>query len=741
VSDQLNQDQKIVQEGRSYTFKDAEVPLRDQVIQKLVKKLEDRNIGKQLTQIYQQANTHRQDFLERQEAMLAEYDEFLEPIYEPAQEWSSTLHLPIAFTIAKTYHARMLAALIGIEPPFTVKARQEANTDRAPLIQEFLAYTLKSWANYNHGVDEALDMWLWHWITRGVGILKVRWDKVYTRYVDVKKKQVPGDLAQVPNPETGEITIVRMPKDEEYEEEVTKEVFNGPVIECIPFEDVVIVGGQGDPQLADYVFHSSYMTASDLHQLVDQKVFRKEAVEEVINHGEDRQMSDAANSTKDTQAQAAGMAGTDKEFDLKRYQIIECNAKIDVDECGINTDVVIWFHRQTGTILRATYLRRIMPEGLRNLFKIDFHKRFGQDYGVGIIELVYSLTKEIDAIHNMKVDFGLLSTMPFGFYRPTSSLSEERLPYEPGTLLPLDNPQTDVYFPQLGNRTSFGMQEEEVLRAYIERLTSVSDLNLGVVGGQGATRTATGTRALLGESNANLDVYLRRMNRGWKRALTYLFHMLQIKTPPGFQFRILGDDGNLYWETIKSPEELAGMYDFELEGNSANSNKSIQLETAQQIFQLVSNPLDIQLGIVTPLERYSAMKNLMQCMGVKDFGRYIRKPQGVVRIFTPEEMANRVLAGTDTPWTPEQDLQGYIAYVDHILEHDELLGQFNEEQTIRVVKKQREAQAMLQSIQQQQAQAANAAQIQMNAGLSQAPTNTPMGTQGPPQVPTAPEGE
>jgi hypothetical protein len=51
------------------------------------------------------------------------------------------------------------------------------------------------------------------------------------------------------------------------------------------------------------------------------------------------------------------------------------------------------------------------------------------------------------------------------------------------------------------------------------------------------------------------------------------------------------------------------------------------------------------------------------------------------------------------------------------MDHDEILGQFNEAQTVSLAKKASEAQAMLQAAQAQQAQVANAQQMQMNAAM------------------------
>ncbi len=734
-------DQDLVKDGRENTLKDTEdlkvvVPLRDQIVNKLVKKLEELKEGQRTVEIWQQGNDRRADWLERQQVLLENFDEFIEPIYDATNDWSSTLHLPITLTMCKTFHARFLAALLGIDPPFNVRARQSANVDRAALIEQLMRYTLQSWVNNYQGIEDVVDAWLWSWVTSGSGILKSRWDRRYTRYIDVvNKKKVVGSIG-VPTQEG--IQIVPQEVDEEVEEEVTKEIFNGPMLEFKQNQDVLLVGGGGDPQEADEVIDGSgYYTASQLWSLVDQGIFREEQVKELINSGENRKGDQYNQAINDQQNASSGMSGVDNESDHKRYHVLERYARIDVDGSGIAADVILWVARESGDILRATYLYRQSKTGLRPFFKIDFHKRHGMDVGIGLPELLYTLQREIDAVHNIRLDFGIISSMPFGFFRPTSSLSDERMPLEPGTLIPLDNPQTDVFFPQLGNRTTFTQQEEASLYGYIERMVSISDINLGMTGSQGAARTAYGARALLGESSSNLDVFLRRMNRGWKRAIVYLFHMLQERLPDGFQFRILGDDGSQYWETIDSKDQLCGLYDFEIESNSANSNKQIQIEQSAQILQTIANPLFIQMGMVTPINLYNAVKNLFSAQGIRDYSKYVSKPTNSMRVYTPEELANSALAGVDIPLDPTQDLQGFVGYFEHIMKHDEILGQFSEQQTISLARKAMEAQQMLQAIQAQQAQVQNSQQMQMNASMA-APT--PQGA-GQSAAQPAPAGE
>jgi hypothetical protein len=363
-------------------------------------------------------------------------------------------------------------------------------------------------------------------------------------------------------------------------------------------------------------------------------------------------------------------------------------------------------------------LHRINKNGKCPIKKIDFIRRPEQEYGMGLAEILHPISVEMDAMHNMRIDFGLLSTMPFGFYRPTSSIDPETIQLEPGALIPVDNPQTDVVFPQLGNRTAFGAQEEGALQALVERLTGVNDLSLGVLSGsQGATRTATGARALVGEMSANLDVFLRRLNLGWKQVLEHCIDLLQQRLPIDYCYRVTGDYNAQYWKKVNSREEIRGDFDIEVSPNSASSNQQILEQRAMEILQLTSNPLDIQLGIISPLERYEAIKNALKARGVKEVSKYIRKPAEITRLLSPEEEANRILRGLEVPVDMNADHMGFVQFVQGLFKEPELLGQFGPDEVVLLQAQAQRHMQMMAAMKQMAAQQNNRQQIMQNTNL------------------------
>lgn len=724
---QVLDDKEVLKSRRPDRLKDAEASARDQIPAKLLRTLKEAKIGQKIDRMISAGDSDRAQWLERQREYLADYDEFLESDAEGPFEGSSNLHLPMPLIVARALHARFLQALLGVEPYFTLKARTEGQMDRAAMVSDVMSYALKTWGNYNQGVEAALDTWLWNWVVTGTGLLKLRWQCCWESFIDVVDEEVEAP----PQYDGATNSLIPRKATKGVEKKVTKKWFEGPVFECIDAEDLLIIGGSGDIQTADSVHHTQYLTANELWSYADQGIFDEDAVRAVIDAGPDHKIGRQGSTIKQERANNAGQTQVDTETDLDRYEIVESYLNYDVDGSGLTSKIVVWTHRKTRAELRATYLRRVNKSGEIPIFKIDFHRRPGQTYGVGIVEMMHPITKEMDAIHNIRIDSGMITNMPMFFYRPTSSINPETIQFEPGAGVPVDDPQRDVVVPQWGNKTAGWAQEEQALQTLLERLTGMSDLTFGAMSGtQGATRTASGVRALMGEQNSNLDVFLRRLNRGWGQALRCLLHFLQQRIPAGLSFRITGESGNDYWRYVRSEQDIAGDYDIEVSPNTANSNKQIQIEQASQVLQLVSNPLYIQTGVVGAPQIYEAIKNFLKQYGVKDYGRYAQPPAGYSYVPTPQEEIQRVVRGMEVPVLPNADHQGFLAAFQEIVDSDDLLGQLTQEQTVALAAQAQKHEQMMQALAQQAAQVANVSQQNINsqaAAGSANPAANPMG--------------
>lgn len=728
MSDIQNEADVVLDGRRNKLGEEAKAPLREQSVAKLVRILNEDNVGLKITRAWDTKTMEIGEQLRRQEAYLDDLDNFrTQEGGSNAFGGTSNLHIPLAFTVIKSYHARFFDALFSVDPPFSAKARREDGTDSVQLVEDLMKFSLMTWSNRGQGIEAAMDTFIWLWCSTGTAIMKSRWLTEYERYTKISKRYVPKSplLQEMPDG-----TVVQIPQFDavEEEQEVTERTQYCPQQDVINLEDFRIIGGKGDIDLADMLLHRDYMDASVLWTGVDRGIYAEEVVEAIVQTGGDNPLSpgDSTGTIKQMRQLKAGDSGFSQENERTLYEVIEACMKYDVDGSGITTEIVVLVEKRTSKILTANYLRRMRSDGRRPYAIAYFHKRPGEDFGMGLCEILAPLTTELDMMHNIRIDNALFQSTPFYLYRKKPGFDFKDIVLEPGMGIPVENPD-DIFFPQLPNRTGFTMQEEQVVNSYIERLTGISDLSLGVASStQGVTRTAAGVRAVMGENNSNLSIHLRRLHRGWSRIITNTWGMLKDYVESGFSFRVIGDDGKDVFRRVDDLH-LGIDVDFDLSANSGNSNKSVQVEIGQLLYQLTGNSMDIQMGLVTADNRYAAVKFYLNALGVKDVHRFYNRPQGYAYILSPQEEFMRVLRGEQVPVDPRSDHQAFIAFTQTVLDQqadpnqDPGAFRMSEEQRSNVVRQAKMHEELMQAMQAQQAQAANMQQMQINSGAAQVP--------------------
>lgn len=725
MSDLQNETEVLKSKRKNSLGEEAQAPLADKSNEKLLDTLNEDKVGHIIVENWNKESGNLSEYLKRQADQLDLLDNFGSAVGEHNPfGGSSNLHIPMPFTVCKTYHARFMSGLLDIDPPFSVKARREDGTDAVLVIEDLMKFSLFSWANRGSGIDETLDTWVWNWCTTGTGIIKNRWLVEYERYIDVEKSFIPAKPKLVKD-EQGNLVEVPQWTQEEKEVERVERTQYCPQYDIVNNEDYICVNGEGDPDKADMVLHRTYLSASDLWTGVDRGIYSQEVVEKIISGGGANVLSPNDNGSEIKQMRkikagdaSFGTSGRDV------YEVIEACMKWDVDGSGITTEIVVLVDRQSSEILRATYLRRIAKNGKRPYAVAHFHRRPGESFGLGLLEILSTLSRELDMMHNTRIDNVMFQSTPFFLYRKTAGIDPDSVILEPGAGIPVNNPD-DIVFPPLPSRTSFTASEESTIYTYIERLTGISDLSLGVMSStQGATRTAYGARALMGENNTNLSIHLRRLNRGFTRLLQNTWFMLKNKVEPGFSFRVIGDDGRDIFRRVD--DVVMGVdVDFDISANSSNSNKAVQTEVGQFLMTMTQNPLFLQSGLSDVGKMYAAAKQYLNTLGVKDVHRFLNCPQGYEYTPSAQEEFQRLILGMKVPVNPGMDHEKAIAFLSSILESQDQLqdpqGRLSSEQITAV---QDQLKAHVQMMQAMQAQAGQ------QAANQQMYNNMAMGMQG-----------
>ena len=117
-------------------------------------------------------------------------------------------------------------------------------------------------------------------------------------------------------------------------------------------------------------------------------------------------------------------------------------------------------------------------------------------------EMLIDLEDELRVNHNQATESGQLAMNPPLGYRPASGFNPETFKMSPGLAIPLDNPQTDVVQLKIGANMDIAQWKEQCVLAYGEKLTGMSDLQMGRQSDRpNAPRTAQQTVSLLEEGN------------------------------------------------------------------------------------------------------------------------------------------------------------------------------------------------------------------------------------------------
>lgn len=443
---------------------------------------------------------------------------------------------------------------------------------------------------------------------------------------------------------------------------------------------------------------------------------------------------------KDEKDAQEGMEDSWQADDDGFREIVECYERWDIDHDGFEEDVIFWIAREARQLLRVRLLSALYP-GVpirRPLAEARFITIPGRVLGVGLLELLESLFDLSKIMLDQAIDGGTLRNLMFFFYRASSGLKPEPIRITPGEGYPLDNPQQDVYFPQLsGSNEAFYLNMLALMQTFGERLTMIGDLQLGRVptGKASALRTTGTTMALLGQGDVRGEQILRRLFHGMSQVYELMHRLNRRFLPAQKEIRIAGvpkAGASAYLQVNK--EELDADVDFEFSATLLNTNRQLLSESLLQFTGLALSPLLLQMGITTPEQVYRLVRDLAKARDL-DPDRYLTRPdpQQQGEALSAEEALGLILQGVEPEGYP---LEGPLVHLQRLQEvalevQDQLIASPMLMRIFQIYV--REVQAQVQQAQQQAQLAQMAAMGQGGGGAAQGPGGVPTTVGLPPQ--------
>lgn len=531
------------------------------------------------------------------------------------------------------------------------KPMEKTDIENVDNICKFMKWVVKE-----IGMREAVDDFVHNLILDGTAVLKIRWVSEW-KWILRKLPRKDFGLRRVKNVLLtwfgGKKKV--QTEDQLYTIKYEYKKFEKCKVEVIDLEDIGFplfsVPSSREEEL-EYIWHRFSPSYDQLKKLQDEGVY--ENVDKIAAHIEEQIKLEGA---KKSDVEAEHTRITQNKYN-QRLECIEMYMPYEGEEAIITID------RKSKTFLGAKSILSISKIGERPFVIGQLIRRTNRMLGKGLAETVMPHQKEMDAIHNQRLDAGTMAIDPIGVYRAGSGFEPEKIEIQPGIWLPLDD-INDAKWIVVPNNVMVSFQEERMIMELIEKITSVGAYQSGQESDVIRSRaTARGTMAIIQQGEVRFNVLGKRIQASLVRALNKVLRQYQEKIPPGLATRVLGPDGEELFPENIAPEDLAGNYDSYMVMDSTGGDKSADRQVKMTAYELLmQNPLVAN----NPAGIWQLTSEVGKALGLDNVEEIIGpKPEGMVVTRTVQEenylaMQGRPIKTSDTDNVMEH-LMGHMAF-------------------------------------------------------------------------------
>lgn len=423
-------------------------------------------------------------------------------------------------------------------------------------------------------------------------------------------------------------------------------IYDGPRALVKDYDDVLFPArsknlqppGPANPGGAPYVVLQDFPLVAELASLQDSGYYDLLTNEELekIKLSSSSVNVTSANDSQRQKDQLQGVTtqpGQPLDQNHKKLTRLMCFDTYDIDGDGIAEDVVFWVLLETKTTLRVRRLGDVSPGSppRRPLFGGCFLPVGGRYAGMSLLEITEGIHDAIKVMVDQGINANDLAIASPGYYRPSGGMNPEVLTIEPFTLTPLQNPQQDVVFPQIGNAQAMGFSLNMIsmLGMWQDKTTMVNDNSFGQVapGSSSALRTIGGMAMLNGQGEARPERILRRFFSIVSDVYGHFHRLNNAYLPKGKVFRVIGAQPANADPYVKldSRDKYAGEFDFTFAANAFNTSKQALQQALTATMQVLINPLNLQMGTVTAENVYNMEFDYVMAQG-QPANRYTTPP-------------------------------------------------------------------------------------------------------------------
>jgi hypothetical protein len=274
---------------------------------------------------------------------------------------------------------------------------------------------------------------------------------------------------------------------------------------------------------------------------------------------------------------------------VRGVKLTEVSWTIDIDDDGVEEEVLAVFHKATETILRLV----ICPfyHGKRPFIGVRYWPVEGSVMGLGVCSMLEQIAEAISTVHNQATDNATIANTRIWAVRPGTPMASPDYPIYPGAKIITPDPAADIVPKQLGEVYPSITEREAIYRDYAERRVGVTDYSLGrespIVGWRA---TATSTVSLLQEASRRFDLTLREIRDAYRELGTQITELYQQFKPVVVLREFAEDKANIIETVINLPPERVRLgLDINLTAITAARNAEAEKQNLLNLFGLLKD--------------------------------------------------------------------------------------------------------------------------------------------------------
>src|SRR3990167_126592 len=345
--------------------------------------------------------------------------------------------------------------------------------------------------------------------------------------------------------------------------------------------------------------------------------------------------------------------------------LYETHVSFDIDDDGFREELTALWDYESGLPIRVT--SNFFFHGQRPVECLYYYRDSdNRSSGEGLAQLLWQIQEAITSFINQRADNITIANTRFWKGRKGSGIKKGEQIW-PGKMMLLDNPDSDLIPEKLGDVSPSSFTHESLLRDYGERLSGISDPQLGREFDNPRV-AATTTLSVLQEGNRRFDMVIRLMRNEFSKIGIRISQLYQQFKPRVDLSEILSPEDEIYVREIlsMSPEEVEKNFIIQVNPSTASSNKESQRQGLLALHNLITGfygqVLNIAMQVMVNPQMPDQIKDMVVELARSSYN-ILKEVVQSYDISNPDEFLVDVAAALDfvrqggSPMQIQQDFQ------------------------------------------------------------------------------------